>query len=341
MSVNNKKDYKSTIKNIKDTPMWQRMHHPVTDPPLDLDLELYENKAHEFSFVQGITDEGGFPIDNDDYYGLMTSLGFYDPKHLGKYGPFTHDTNTTTVLHYNNTAYQKTPIDLREDSEPNLSKVALDYKEANLYNIQDFSETSARRILEKTHRIQTDPDRKIQAQELIDIQREKGRLMDERLNRHPLAKLLSYNEMLLKINTLTLNRITDVLDYLEKQYTFSKYELRPKGYTFYAEMTLPTGQATTHIDFTDDRKNINVPSNAVMFRFPRHNLLSLQIIFDSGADIYYSTNEPSNSNSAFVKLNSLVLPNQVTIVPGQQVINTLNIRADGGTDGVVRLVGLY
>jgi hypothetical protein len=338
MSTSGKKTYRSTIKNIKDTPMAKRLEHPFEQLPLE-DTEIYENKAHEFSFIQGMTDDTGFPIDNDDYYGLMAAYGFIDSK-LPQYGPYTHDTNTNTAIHFYNTAYQKTPIDLREDSEPNLSKVALDYKEANLYNIQDFSETSAKRILEKTHRILTDPERKIQSQELIDIQREKGRLMTKNMHMHPIQKILSYNEMLLKVNTLTLNRITDMLDYLEKQYTFSKYELRPRGLTFYAEMTLPAGFASAHFDFTDDTKNKNVPSNASIFRYPRHNLLSLQIIFDSGTNLYYSTNEPSNSLDAYVKLTNAVLPNQVTIIPGQQVIQSLNVRADG-SDAVIRMVGLY
>jgi hypothetical protein len=326
--------------DINDSPSAKRMKNPVTPPPLDFP-EIYENKAHEFSFVRGIRDETGFPIDNDDYYGQLGALGFYNDKYIPRYGPYTHDSNTTTAIHFNNTAYQKTPIDTREDSEPNLSKVALDYKEANLYNIQDFSETSARRILEKTHRIHMDPDRRIQAQELINIQQEKAKLLDPKIKGHPLHRLLSYEEMILKINTLMLNRVTDMLDYLEKQYTFSKYELRPKGYSFYCEMTLKDSAQTTHFDFTDDKKNSNIPSNAVMFRYPRHNLLSLQIIFDSGTNLYYSTNEPTNSIDAFVKLTNAVIPNQVTIAPGQQVIQSLNIRADGGTDGVVRMIGLY
>lgn len=338
MSTTN--DEEDNLLDINDSPSAKRLKHPVTPEPLEFP-EFYENKAHEFSFVRGIRDETGFPIDNDDYYGQLGALGFYNDKHIPKYGPYTHDVNTTTAIHFHNTAYQKTPIDMREDSEPNLSKVALDYKEANLYNIQDFSETSARRILEKTHRIHTDPDRKIQAQELINIQQEKGRLLDPKLKDHPLYRLLSYNEMILKVLTLNLNRTTDMLDYLEKQYTFSKYELRPKGYSFYCELTLTNGAQATHFDFTDDTKNRNMPSNAVMYRYPRHNLLSLQIIFDGGTNLYYSTNEPTNSTDAFVKLTNAVIPNQVTIAPGQQVIQSLNIRADGGADGVVRLVGLF
>lgn len=330
-------DYRSTIKSIKDTPMAKRLEHPFETLPLE-DTEIYENKGQDASFIQGFTDETGFPIDNDDWYGLMGAYRFYNPDKIPKYGPFTHDTNTTTTLQFYNTAYKKTPLDLREDSEPNLSKVALDRKEANLYNIQDFSETSAQRILEKTHRILTDPDRKLQAQELIEIQRQKGRLLDDKL--HPIWKILNYDEMILKVNTLMLNRLTDVLDYMEKQYTFSKYELRPKGYTFYGEMTLPAGGAVTHFDFTDDTKNKNVPANAQIFRFPRHNLLSLQIIFDAGTNLYYSTNEPTNSEYAYVKLTNAILPNQVLIKPGQQVLQTLNIRADT-SDATVRLVGLY
>lgn len=331
---------KSENTDPEETLMKKRMRKPVTDTPGDTS-EPYDNKAQEFAFVQGFTDETGLPIDDDDYYGYLGSLNFYDAEKYPWFWPLGRDTNTTTAIRYYDTRYQKTPLDTAEDPEPNLSKVALDNKEANLWNIQDFSETAAKRILEKTHRIQYDPDRRIQAQILSDIQKEKGRLLDPKIREHPLEVLLSYNEMNLKVNTMLLNRMTDILDYQEKQYTFSKYEVRPKGMQFYAEMTLTSGAPATKFDFTDDRYNLNVPTNIVMYRYPYHNLLSLLIIFESGTDLYYSTNEPNNSLDAFIKFDTTSLPARVSFTPGQFAISSLNLRADGGTNGFVKIIGLY
>jgi hypothetical protein len=320
--------------------MANRLKHPVS-PQIHSTVdpkEIEDQQKMLIKLMQGFRDDHGMEVLNDDYYGYLQSLGFYNHETPG---PLVHDTNTTTVLHANDTSYKKTPIDPREDPEPNISQVALDNKGAELYKIQDFSEEAARRTLEKTHRILTDPIRKLQSQTLIDIRKERERLLDPRMNQYPLEKIISYDQMILKVLTMMLDRVTDVLDYNEKKYVFDKYELRPQGLQFYCEMTLTSDNPTTHFDFTDDSKNFNVPSNAAIFRYPRHNLLSLQIIFDSGTNLYYSTNEPNNSQDAYVKFTSAVFPAEMTIAPGQQVIRSLNIRAGGGTPAAVRLVGLY
>lgn len=337
-------DYRSTISDPQETPMAKRKRNPVNSPKnIKYDEASWDNKALEFSLVKGLTDASGFPIDNDDYFGYLGTLGFYDAERYPFHWPLKHDTNTTTAVRFNDMAYQKTPLDTVEDSEPNLSRVALDNKEANLWNIQDFSETSARRILEKTHRIQNDPDRKIQAQKLVNMQKEKGRLLDPRLTKHPLQRLLSYEEMVLDTNIMLLNRLTDALDYLEKQYIFSKYEVRPKGLQFYCELTLQSGAPATKINFQDDQYNLNVPPSTVMHRYPYHNLLSLEIMIISGTNVYYATNEPNSQLDTYIKFDNAVTPapTAINFTPGQFTIESLNIRADGGTPAVVRLIGLY
>lgn len=323
-----------------NTPMMKRMRNPVSPRPKKKE-EPYDNPRHEFSFYQGITDEDNLALLNDDYYGYLGAMGFYNNKKLPRHSPLTFDSNTNTVLRFNDMSKQKTPIDKRKDVEPHLGQVALDIKNSELYKVQDFSEESEKRTIEKTHRILNDPTRRLQAQKLIEIQQEKSRLLDPRLKMHPLERMITYNQMMLETNIILLDRITDVLDYQEKIYTFNKFEVRPYGINFYAEMTLKNGAKATKLDFQDDTKNLNVPSNATMTDYPRHNLLSLQVIFDSGNQIYFATNKPSSSLETTVKLTNAVLPNTFTISPGQFSIKSLNIRADGGADGVVRLIGLY
>jgi hypothetical protein len=322
----------------KKTPMEERISDPVTPHvPGELEHQLSNKEMFDLTvpLSTGFLDEHGIAVDNDDYFGYLQSLGFYDP---GTQGPLSHDMNTTTAIHFTDTKYKKTPIDVRQDLEPDLSVFAKDFKEANLYNLQDYSDQAAKRTIEKTQRIMADPIRKIQSQILIDIDKEKKKLLDPAIKFHPLYQILAYDQMILRINTLLLDRITDVLDYNEKQYTFSKYELRPLGLQFYCEMTLTADAPTTHFDFTDEIFNTNIPSNAVMFKYPRHNLLSLQIIMDSGTDVFYSTNELNNSTDAYVKLTGA--PTDTTIRPGQMVLSSLNIRASGG-DAVIRILGLY
>lgn len=322
----------------KKTPMERRVSHPVTDHvPSEHERPLSMKELSDLTvpLATGFLDENGIAIDNDDYFGYLASLGFYDPSTKG---PLSHDVNTTTAIHFTDASYKKTPIDVRQDLDPDLSVFAKDFKEANLYNLQDFSDQAARRTIEKTQRIMADPIRKIQSQILIDIDKEKKRLLDPKIRSHPLYQILGYDQMVLRVNTLLLDRITDLLDYSEKQYTFSKYELRPLGLQFYCEMTLTADAPTTHFDFTDELFNTNMPANAVMFKYPRHNLLSLEIIMDSGTNVYYSTNELNNSTDAYVKLNGA--PTETTIRPGQQVLSSLNIRASG-SDAVVRILGLY
>jgi hypothetical protein len=327
----------SNNEDPNDTPMMRRLRHPLT-PKSKYKEPPYENKSLEFSLYEGFTDSTGFALLNDDYYGIMGALGFYDNTKLPKRGPLTHDTDTTTSLHYYDTSRKKTPIDKREDTNLNLSQVAQDYSNSELYEIQDFSEASARRIKEKTHRILNDPIRKLQSQLLIDIQEMKGKLQDPRAKIHPIDKLVAYSSMLLNVNTILLERMTDVLDYQEKIFMFNKYETKPKAQLFYCEMTLTDGAEATKIDFSDAKYNLNIPLNAKIYDFPSHNLLSLQIIFDSGTNLFISTNKPANSLETTLKLNSP--PQEYTVTPGQFSIKSLNMRAQG-SDSVVRIIGLY
>lgn len=322
----------------KESPMQKRQRQPGPHP-VHSKHEKYDNKRHEFSFIQGMKTWDNIPIFDDDYYGYLGGvLGFYNAEKYPFFGPLTHDTNTTTALHFYDTSKQKTPIDIRLDViNPNLSQVAQDYTNADLYDVQDFAEASSKRIKEKTHRILNDPERKFQSQKLIDIQNLKGHL-HKRKHIPSIEKLVAYNSMLLDVNTLLLNRMTDILDYQEKSFMFNKYETKPLSQNFYAEMTLTDGAEATKLDFTDDSNNRNIPSNAVIRDFPKHNLLSLQIIFDSGTNLYFATNKPTNSLETTVKLTSPPVP--FNIAPGQFSIKSVNIRASGA-DGVVRLIGLY
>ena len=348
MSSNSHHEHNNNNNSNKDpneTPMSKRKRNPVNSPKkIKYDEASWDNKSLEFSLVRGLTDPSGYPIDDDDWFGQKGLVqGLYDAQRYPFHWPLVHDTNTTTAIRFNDMAYQKTPLDTAEDSEPNLSRVALDNKEANLWNIQDFSETSARRILEKTHRIQNDPDRKIQAQKLVNMQKEKGRLLDPTLIKHPLQRLISYNEMLLDTNIMLLNRMTDALDYLEKSYVFQKYEVRPKGLQFYCELTLHPGTPATKLNFQDDTYNRNVPASTVMYRYPYHNLLSLEIMIISGDQVYYATNEPNSQLDNYIKFDNTITPapTAINFSPGQFVIESLNIRADGVNPAVIRLVGLY
>ena len=328
----------SSDNNKKISPMQKRQDQPGP-VPIDKKHEKYDNKRHEFSFLEGLMDDNRLALYNDDYYGMMGSLGFYDASHMPWYGPLTHDTDTTTALHYYDTSMKKTPIDKRIDViNPNLSQVQQDYTNADLYDVQDFAEASSKRIKEKTHRILNDPTRKFQSQKLINIQNIKGELLNPRKRISSLDKLVAYNAMVLDVNTLLLERLTDVLDYQEKAYMFNKYETKPLSQNFYAEMTLTDGAQATKLDFTDSSNNRNVPATATLLDFPKHNLLSLQIIFDSGTNLFFATNKSTNSLETTVKMTSP--PQQYTITPGQFSIKSVNLRASGA-NGVVRLIGLY
>jgi hypothetical protein len=325
-----------------NTPMMRRMRHPTTPHPRHvIDKKHKISKRHEFSLFEGFSDDAGNAVLNDDYYGYLLSLGYYKNDKYPKQGPWTHDLNTTTALHFTDTSKQKTPIDKRMDVvNQNLGEVAANFNSGNLYDVQDFSDVSAKRIKEKTYRILSDHDRKLQSQKLIDMQKVKGDLTDpiHSKNIHPLNKLIAYNSMLLDVNIMLLNRMTDVLDYQEKIHMFNKYETKPLGQNFYAEITLKAGDEAMKLDFTDSANNRNVPASALLYDFPKHNLLSLQIIFDSGTDLYFSTNKPTNSLETYMRLKTP--PQQYTMTPGQFSIKSVNLRASG-SDASVRLLGLY
>jgi hypothetical protein len=324
----------------KKSPMVKRMERPITASGKKIKNKYSPpNDRHTLSFFEGFLDDTRFPILDGDYYAWLGAAGYYDNSRFPIDGPLTHDTNTTTALHYYDISKKKTPVDKRTDTiNPNLSQVALDYSNAELYDVQDFATQAEKRIKEKTHRILNDPIRKIQSQALIDIQKVKGDIIKNKTTIAPLQQVILYNQMLLTVNTLLLERITDIVDLQEKLYMFNKYETKPLANNFYAEMTLVAGNDATKLDFTDSTNNKNIPATAKLYDFPKHNLLSLQVIFDSGTDLYFATNKPANSLETTVKLTSP--PQQYTLTPGQFSIKSVNLRASG-TDGTVRLIGLY
>jgi hypothetical protein len=300
-----------------------------------------ENKQQELSLIQGIRDYSNFPIGNEDYYGQLGSLGFYNPDHYPRLEPLTHDISTTTALHMYDLVKKKTPIDRRVDvATTDLGRVARDYKNSDLYAIQDWATADIERIREKTHRIQSDPSRKLQSQSLIEISEARVKISKAAKLKKipPLNQMIAYNQMLLNLTTMLLERTTDVLDYQEKIFTFNKYELKPLARNFYAELTLVDGAEATKFDFRDENNNKNIPSVNTILDFPKHNLLSLNIIFDSGTNIHFATNKSTNSLETTVKLTNA--PETYTITPGQFSIESLNIRASGA-NGTVRLIGLY
>ncbi len=328
-------------KHEKISPMQKRMKNPITASGKKIKNPYSPpNDRHLMSFFEGFMDETNFPIYDGDYYGWLGAAGYYDNSKYPIDGPLVHPTETTTALHYYDVSKKKTPVDKRLDTiNPNLSQVALNYSNAELYDVQDFASAAEQRIREKTHRILNDPIRKFQSQALIDIQKVKGDILKQKNKISPLHQVLLYNQMMLTVNTLLLERITDIVDLQEKLYMFNKYETKPLANNFYAEMTLTAGAEATKLDFTDSSNNRNVPSNAVMYDFPKHNLLSLQLVFDSGTDLYFATNKPTNSLETTVRLTGS-LPQQYTLAPGQFSIKSVNLRASG-TDATVRLIGLY
>lgn len=326
--------------NKKESPMQKRMKRPITASGKKIKNPYSPpNDRHLIAFYEGFLDETKFPILDGDYYGWLGAAGYYDNSKYPIDGPLVHPTETTTALHYYDMSKKKTPVDKRLDTiNPNLSQVALDYSNAELYDVQDFAAKAEQRIREKTHRILNDPIRKFQSQALIDIQKVKGDIIKKKDSIAPLQQVLLYNQMLLTVNTLLLERLTDVVDLQEKIYMFNKYETKPLATNFYAEMTLTADAEATKLDFTDSSNNRNVPAGAKLFDFPRHNLLSLQVIFDSGTDLYFATNKPVNSLETTVRLTSP--PQPYTLAPGQFSIKSVNLRASG-TDATVRLIGLY
>jgi uncharacterized protein YlaI len=311
--------------------------HPLPPKPVKTE-ERPDLRGLETSLFEGYSDINDVPIYNDDWYGNLLSLGFWNADGWTKSGPMTHDVNTTTVLHYYDTAKQKTPLDNRLETTPNLAEIAKDFKQNELHDIQDWSNEAARAIQFKTHRIQNDPIRKFQAQVLIDIQTMKSRLKNPHNRIHPVDKMVTYNAMLLNVNTLLLERITDVLDYQEKIYMFNKYEDKPRGVQFYAELTLTDGNNATKFDFIDATKNKNVPNNSNLYDYPYHKLFWLQVVMDSGTNIFLATNKPDNNLETTVKISSTATP--YTMEPKSFAIESLNIRAQGA-DATVRLFGLF
>lgn len=296
-------------------------------------------KRHEFSFYRGYRDYGDFPVAEYDYYGILGSLGFFNPDKYPKNNVMTHDINTTTGLHYYDMSKQKTPIDARLDTiTPNLGEIARDYKSAELYKIQDFESAAGDRIKEKTHRILSDPIRKYQSQMLIDIRNLKTAILKNEKKLTPMERLEAFNVMNLNVLTLMLERLTDVLDYQEKIYTYEKQEKKALGKNCYVQMTLVDGAEPTKIDFTDDSYTRNLPSGTTINDHPRHNLKSLTIYFDSGTDVYFSTNKPKNSLETTVKLSNPPMAYSMNL--DDFSIESINIRAQGA-NADVRILGLY
>ena len=321
--------------------MQKRLKRPITESSINPKhkTEARHNKRHQSSFFAGFTDWTGMPILDEDYYGWLGAAGYYDNTKYPIEGPLTHDTNTTTVLHYEDMSKKKTPLDKRVDTvHPNLSQVAINYQNAELYDVQDFGEAATQRIKEKTHRILNDPIRKFQAQTLIDIQKMKGELLKNKHKTPPLNQLIVYNQMLLNVNTLLLERITDLVDLQEKHLMYNKFETKPLSKNFYAEITLKNGDAPTKLDFVDPSNNRNVPTTAYVSQSPNHNLLSLQIIFDTGTTLQFATNEPTNSLATTIKM--INPPNQYTLAPGGFSIRSVNLLALDA-DANIRLVGLF
>lgn len=304
-----------------------------TDPiPDNIDLR-------EFKRLQGLRDTEGFGIADDDYYGLLTALGFYDSKRPLTGENYTHDTDTTTAMHYYDTTLKKVPIDKKDDTiSMHLGKVAEDLKEGDLYAIQDFSEASTERIKEKTHRILTDPSRAYQSKMLNMMRDRKSYLLKNYSKQKPLNMLIEYTMMNLNVNTMLLERITDVLDYQEKLYMLEKIESKPQGKQFYAEMTLVNGDPVTHLDFTDESNYRNIPAVATIKDFPKHKLLSLNVVMASGTNVHLATNEPVNS----VKTTVAITPSDPYIagVEDKFVFESLNLRASGA-DAAIKIIGFY
>lgn len=288
--------------------------------------------------IQGLRDTDGFPIFDEDYYGIMGAYGFYDNNKIPKPDELlTHDIDTTTALHFYDTSLKKTPIDPKAVT---TGGVGGSYKKSELYNDMDFSAFSTDRIKEKTHRILTDPARAYQAEALMNMRARKKILLENFKKIPPLNQLLEYTMMSLNVNTMLLERITDVLDYQEKQYVFEKQEAKPQGKNFYAELTLIKDTEATHIDFQNQKNNKNVPAVNTIRDFPNHNLLSLTIAIVSGSgNVYFATNKSQNSLETTVKLVASDGPYLIN-ANKHFVIESLNIRADTD-DTVVKLIGLY
>lgn len=320
--------------------MERRKQKPLPDsaPREQKHKKKADDPRQDITFFQGFMDNtSDLEIDNDDYYGIMGQYGFHDNS--GKKHPLTHTTDVTTVLQYYDTNLKNTPLDSRREvSNIDVSQIAKDLKTGNYYSTQNFTEKAAQTIAEKTHRILTDPIRTFQSQILIDIQNHLNRLRN--LPHVPTTdKIMEFSSMLLTVNMLSLERQTDLLDTLEKLLLFDKQESKPEGKTFYAEMTLTNNAEATKLDFVDPKNNRNVPSNASININPNGNLYSINLIFDAGNTLYFSTNEPPNSIDTRAKLISP--PQTYVFSPDTKKLSSINLRATGGSDATIRLIGLY
>lgn len=299
-----------------------------------------DDKSHKaFSRVQGLRDIDGFPYMDDDYYGILGAYGFWPTDKIpGPGQKLTQDSDTTTALHFYDTSLKNTPLDPKDDTiTQHLGKIAQDYQEGEVYSTQDFGEASTERIKEKTHRILTDSTRAYQAEMLIRMRDRKAHLLRTFKEQKPLNMLLEYTMMTLNVNTMLLERITDVLDYQEKLYILNKEEKRPQGKQFYAEMTLINGAEPTHLDFLDENNYKNIPSGAVIRDFPKHKLFSINVIMSSGTNVHLATNKPKNSNETTVTMTTA---EPYLMEPRDFVIESINLRASGA-NAAVKVIGFY
>lgn len=311
----------------------------IKTPPKKTD-PIPDDKNHRyFKYLQGMRDMGDSPVMDDDYYGILGSLGFYDNTKIPRPDEiWAQDTDTTTALHFYDTSLKNVPIDRKDDTiNLHLGKVAQDLQEGDLYNTQDFGEASTERIKEKTHRILTDPSRAYQSKMLIKMRERKKHLIETFDKQKPLNMLLEYTMMNLNVNTMLLERITDVLDYQEKIYVFQKDENKPQGKQFYAEMTLVSDAPVTHLDFLDENNYKNIPTIATIKDFPKHKLMSLNVVVVSGTDVHIATNKAKNSDETTVKLSTT---DPFIGDPGRFIYETLNLRATGG-NAVIKIIGFY
>ena len=322
------------------SPIERRLKKPLPDsaPRPSEKKKKKVDPRHDLSFFQGFRDtSSGVEIDSDDYYGLMGQYGFFD--NTGKKNPLTHSTDVSTVLQYYDTNLKNTPLDTRKEvAKVDVSKIAEDLKTGNYYSAQNFAENAAKTIAEKTHRVLTDPIRTFQSQILIDIQNHLNRL---RNLPHISAtdKIMEFSSMMLTVNMLALERQTDLLDIMEKQLLFDKEESKPVGKTFYAEMTLTTNSEATRLDFVDPKNNKNVPGNASISINPNGALYYINLIFDSGDTLYFSTNEPANSIDTRAKL--ILPPQTFNFAPNKKSLQSINLRAAGSTNANIRIIGLF
>lgn len=296
---------------------------------------------HELTFVNGFEDELGMGIDFDDYYNIMGDYGFFNNKKLSK-SPLTHNTNTTTALHFYDKSLKKTPIDLRHDViHPDLGKLAQLAKDGDFYNIQDFETLAAENIKLRTLRILSDPDERYESELLTRMKDRKRHILENFSIIKPLNQSLEYALMSLNIETMILNRLAKMQFLLEKQLYFHEKKQRPQGRTFYAELDLTAGAEATRLDFREELKNKNVSTASTTFykNFPQHNLMYLAVYCLTGTKIYLAPNMEDNDLSTYIPLTP---SDGAYVYDGKPYfpIESLNIRADSDAC-TIKIIGLY